>query len=188
VSDGSLSILHHRPLTRFWLARVATSVSFQMQAVAVGWQLYDLTSNPLDLGLVGLIQFIPVLLLMLIAGQVVDRHDRRVVLALSQAVEGAGALVLALATLAGVIDSGVIFCTAFLLGAARSFESTASQTMLPGIVPAPVLPRAVGCLRHLLRALARRDPPGPRRAGRAGARPARTVHHGGPVRRHRLHP
>jgi MFS family permease len=143
VSDPSLSILRHGPLTRFWLARVATSVSFQMQGVAVGWQLYDLTSNPLDLGLVGLIQFIPVLLLILIAGQIVDRHDRRIVLALSQTTEGAGALVLAVATLAGVIDARVIFGTVFLLGAARSFEMTASQTMLPGIAPAAMLPRAV---------------------------------------------
>ena len=84
-----------------------------MLAVAVGWQLYELTSNPLDLGLVGLIQFIPVLLLMLIAGQIVDRHDRRIVLALSQAAEAAGALALALATLAGIIDARVIFATVF---------------------------------------------------------------------------
>ena len=96
MSEDSSSILRHGPLTRFWLARVATSVAFQMQAVAVGWQLYDLTSNPVDLGLVGLIQFIPVLLLILVTGQIVDRHDRGMVLALAQAVEVAGALVLAL--------------------------------------------------------------------------------------------
>lgn len=137
------SILRHGPLMRFWLARVATSVAFQMQGVAVGWQLYDLTKNPVDLGLVGLIQFIPVLLLILVTGQIVDRHDRRRVLALAQTVEMAGALVLALATLAGVIDARVIFCTMFVLGAARSFDITASQTMLPGIVPPAMLPRAV---------------------------------------------
>ena len=51
----STDLLRHGQLTRFWLARVATSVAFQMQAVAVGWQLYDLTNNPVDLGLVGLI-------------------------------------------------------------------------------------------------------------------------------------
>src|SRR5690348_17094437 len=137
------SILRHGPLTRFWLARVATAVAFQMQGVAVGWQLYDLTQNPVDLGLVGLIQFIPVLLLILATGQIVDRYDRRLVLALAQTVEVAGALVLALATLAGVIDVRVIFCTMFVLGAARAFDITASQSMLPGIVPAGMLPRAV---------------------------------------------
>jgi MFS family permease len=143
VSEDSSSILRHGPLTRFWLARVATSVAYQMQVVAVGWQLYDLTSSPVDLGLVGLIQFIPVLLLILVTGQIVDRHDRGRVLALAQAVEVAGALVLALATLAGVIGAPVIFCTVFVLGAARSFDMTASQTMLPGIVPPAMLTRAV---------------------------------------------
>jgi MFS family permease len=143
VSDNSSSILRHGPLTRFWLARVATSVAFQMQAVAVGWQLYDLTENPVDLGLVGLIQFIPVLLLILVTGQIVDRHDRGIVLALAQAVEVVGALVLALATLVGVIGAPVIFCTVFMLGAARSFDLTASQSMLPAIVPPAMLPRAV---------------------------------------------
>ena len=140
------SVLRHGPLTRFWLARVATAVAFQMQGVAVGWQLYDLTSNPLDLGLVGLIQFVPVLLLILVTGQIVDRHDRRIVLAIAQVVEVAGALALALATLGGVIDARVIFSIVFMLGAARSFDITASQTMLPGIVPAATLPRAVAVI------------------------------------------
>src|SRR5215475_4378066 len=100
MNSDSSTILRHGPLTRFWLARVATAVAYQMQGVAVGWQLYDLTSNPLDLGLVGLVQFIPVVLLMLIAGQIVDRHDRRLILALAQVVEVIGALVLAGATIA----------------------------------------------------------------------------------------
>src|SRR5262245_4406332 len=152
MSEGPASILRHGPLTRFWLERVATSVAFQMQAVAVGWQLYDLTSNPVDLGLVGLIQFIPVLLLILVTGQIVDRHDRRIVLALAQAVEAAGALVLALATLAGVIDARVIFATVFVLGAARSFDMTAQQAMLPGIVPAAMLPRAVAVVASSIQA------------------------------------
>src|SRR5262249_2751694 len=152
MNSDSSPILRHGPLTRFWLARVATAVAYQMQAVAVGWQLYDLTSNPVDLGLVGLIQFIPVLLLILVTGQIVDRHDRRIVLALAQAVEAAGALVLALATLAGVIDARVIFATVFVLGAARSFDMTAQQAMLPGIVPAAMLPRAVAVVASSIQA------------------------------------
>ena len=128
---------------RFWLARVATSVAFQMQGVAVGWQLYDLTSNPLDLGLVGLVQFVPVVLLLLVTGQIVDRHDRRWILALSQIAEAAGAFVLAAASFAGIIDARLIFATVFMLGAARAFESTASQTLLPGVVPPALLPRAI---------------------------------------------
>ena len=140
----SFAILGHGPLTRFWLARVATALSVQMQGVAVGWQLYDLTSNPLDLGLVGLVQFVPVVLLLLVTGQIVDRHDRRWILALSQVVEEAGAFVAgAGATFAGIIDARLIFATVFMLGAARAFESTASQTLLPGVVPPALLPRAI---------------------------------------------
>jgi MFS family permease len=133
-------------LARFWLARVATAVAVQMQGVAVGWQLYDLTSNPIDLGLVGLVQFVPAVLLMLVSGQIADRYDRRLVLALSQVAEASGALVLALATLMGGIEPWVIFATVFMLGAARSFEMTTSQTLLPGIVPAAVLPRAIAVI------------------------------------------
>jgi MFS family permease len=146
VDTQSFSILRHGSLTRFWLARVATAVALQMQGVAVGWQLYDLTSNPIDLGLVGLVQFVPVVLLLLVSGQIVDRYDRRVVLALSQIVEAAGALVLMIATLMGAMESWVIFATVFVLGAARSFEMTTSQTLLPGIVPAAVLPRAIAVI------------------------------------------
>jgi MFS family permease len=146
VNERPFSVLRHGSLTRFWLARVATAVALQMQGVAVGWQLYDLTSNPIDLGLVGLVQFVPVVLLLLVSGQVADRYDRRVVLALSQIVEAAGALVLTLATLLGAIESWVIFATVFVLGAARSFEMTTSQTLLPGIVPAAVLPRAIAVI------------------------------------------
>jgi MFS family permease len=146
VNERPFSVLRQGSLTRFWLARVATAVALQMQGVAVGWQLYDLTSNPIDLGLVGLVQFVPVVLLLLVSGQVADRYDRRVVLALSQIVEAAGALVLTLATLLGAIESWVIFATVFVLGAARSFEMTTSQTLLPGIVPAAVLPRAIAVI------------------------------------------
>jgi len=146
VNERPFSVLRHGSLTRFWLARVATAVALQMQGVAVGWQLYDLTSNPIDLGLVGLVQFVPVVLLLLASGQIADRYDRRIVLALSQIVEAAGALVLMLATLLGAIESWVIFATVFVLGAARSFEMTTSQTLLPGIVPAAVLPRAIAVI------------------------------------------
>ena len=53
------SVLRHRPFVLFWFARVATTIGYQMLVVAIGWQLYELTGNPLDLGLVGLVQFIP---------------------------------------------------------------------------------------------------------------------------------
>ena len=67
------SVLRHRPFVLFWFARVAVTVGYQMLIVAVGWQLYALTNDPFDLGLIGLIQFIPAMLLFLVVGQVTDR-------------------------------------------------------------------------------------------------------------------
>ena len=75
--DHPDSVLRHRPFVLFWFARLAVTVGYQMLIVAVGWQLYALTGNPFDLGLVGLIQFIPAMLLFLVVGQVTDRYDRR---------------------------------------------------------------------------------------------------------------
>ena len=63
------SLRHHRPFALYWVSRVSSTVAMQMQAVAVAWQMYDITHNPLDLGLVGLIQFIPAALFVLVAGE-----------------------------------------------------------------------------------------------------------------------
>src|SRR5438034_1972919 len=73
------SLRHHRPFALYWVSRVSSTIALQMQAVAVSWQMYDLTRNPLDLGLVGLTQFIPAALLVLVAGHVADRYDRRTI-------------------------------------------------------------------------------------------------------------
>src|SRR3954464_829967 len=90
------SILRHRPFVQFWLARVSTTMAYQMLVVAIGWQLYELTGNPLDRGLVGLVQFVPGILLVLVIGQVTDRYDRRAILSVCQVVEAvtAGALLM----------------------------------------------------------------------------------------------
>jgi len=71
----------------FWCTRVASGVAFQMQAVAVGWQIYDLTHSPFQLGMVGLVQFAPIVLFTLIAGHVADRYDRRTVYGIAWGVQ-----------------------------------------------------------------------------------------------------
>src|SRR5262249_35266671 len=82
------SLLHRRPFVLYWVARVLAAFAFQMVGVAVGWQMYALTGNALDLGLVGLVQFLPATILILIAGQLADRYDRRKILQTCQAIEG----------------------------------------------------------------------------------------------------
>jgi MFS family permease len=138
-----VSILRHRPFVLYWNARVFSAIAFQMVGVAVGWQMYALTGDPFDLGLVGLVQFLPAMVLILIAGQVADRYDRRRILQICQVVEGLSAAALAAGSLTGAINKDFILACVFFLGAGRAFEATTMQTLLPAIVPAALFPRAV---------------------------------------------
>ena len=99
----SSSLLAERSFVLFWFARVAAMIAHQMLAVGVGWQVYALTGSALDLGLVGLAQFVPSFLLVLVAGHVADRFDRRRVLQACMAIEALAALGLALGSYQGWI-------------------------------------------------------------------------------------
>lgn len=136
-------ILRHRPFTLFWLARMSSTVANQMLAVAVGWQIYALTGSALDLGLVGLVQFVPAVLLTLLVGHAADRYDRRLIARTCQVIEGLAAAGLAISNAAGWLDRDMIFAIIFLAGAARAFEAPTMHALVPGLVPAPLIPRAV---------------------------------------------
>ena len=124
-------------------ARALSMGAFQMQAVAVGWQVYAMTGSALDLGLVGLAQFLPMICLTLPAGHVADRADRRRVASICQMLEAGCALLLAIGTLRGWLDRDAILATLVLIGAARSFEMPTAQSMTPSLVDAATLPRAI---------------------------------------------
>jgi MFS family permease len=81
------SLLRQRSFVLFWGARTSTNGAYQMQAVAVGWQLYDLTHDSFDLGLVGLMQFFPVVVFALVIGQIADHFDRRVIAGTCQVIK-----------------------------------------------------------------------------------------------------
>src|SRR6187431_2520746 len=89
------ALLPHRDFLRFWWARLAGTAAGQMLMVAVGWQMYDLTGSAWDLGLVGLLQFLPALALVLVTGDVVDRHHRARVAAACVGAQAVVALLLA---------------------------------------------------------------------------------------------
>ena len=94
TADGG-SLFAHYAYIKLWLARLASMVASQMLMVAVGWQIYDLTGSAWALGLVGLMQFLPALLLALRAGQVIDRHKRARIVAICLAMQvGLSALLL----------------------------------------------------------------------------------------------
>ncbi len=118
-------------------------MSYQMLGVAVGWQMYALTHSTFALGMVGLAQFLPLLLLMLLVGHVADRVSRKSILAVCQAVEALVALSLGMATLLHHLRPAGIFCAVALLGAARAFEAPSTQALVPTLVEEPLVPQAI---------------------------------------------
>jgi hypothetical protein len=136
-------LLQHRSFVLFWCARTFTNGAFMMQGVAVGWQIYELTNNPLDLGLVGLMQFFPLIAMSVIAGQVLDLFDRRVIAGVCQVGKALAALLLAVGTAQGWLGREAMFAILFLSGTARAFEIPTMHSILPGIVPTILLPRAI---------------------------------------------
>ena len=137
------ALRHQRPFVLYWLARVSTALAHQMITVGVGWQMYALTGSALDLGLVGLAQFVPSVLLLLLAGHVADRHDRRRVLQMCAVAEALAALVLCAGSALGMLTPRAIFALVFLIGAARAFQIPTMQALLPSLVPPPLLARAI---------------------------------------------
>lgn len=136
-------LLGHRAFVRFLYVRIAASIALQMQAVAVGWQMYALTGSSFNLGLVGLVQFIPAVGLFLATGHAADRYDRRTVTAAAQSVEALAVAALAVATASGRLTPALILAMAFAVGAGRAFEQPSLQSVLPNIVPPHLLPRAI---------------------------------------------
>ncbi|MDP2308419.1 MAG: MFS transporter [Pseudomonadota bacterium] len=128
---------------RFQVVRVLGILGLQMQAVAVGWQVYDLTNRPLDLGMVGLVQFIPAMLLWPLTGAVVDRFDRRIIVMATLLGYAITAGLLATFATVGVTSVWPIYGTLLLLAVARSFSAPAHQALLPQLVPREHFPNAV---------------------------------------------
>jgi MFS family permease len=126
----------------FLLSRGLSRFSSQIGAVAIGWQIYDLTGSAFDLGMVGLVQFLPTAFLVFVAGHAADRYERKRVLQLCQLVEALTALFLAWGAYAGWLTVIDIFLATIVLGTAGAFESPATAALLPLIVPQGSLQRA----------------------------------------------
>jgi MFS family permease len=127
--------------TRFWMARSASGFAYHMTAVAIGWQVYGLTGDVLDLGLVGLVEFLPQFLLTLVVGQVADRVDRRRIAGVCQCLQALTLGLLVAGSLGHWLGRLGIFTCVGLIGAVRAFETPSLQALLPQLVPAEELPR-----------------------------------------------
>src|SRR5690554_1442094 len=119
--EDRYAAFRHTSFTRFWAARVLATTATQIVSVAVGWQIYDLTRNPFDLGLVGIIQFMPALMLVLVTGAVADRVGRRLVMGLSILLEGLCVAVLLVLTMRGLTSPLPIFAVLLAFGLGRAF-------------------------------------------------------------------
>jgi MFS family permease len=136
-----------KPLPRsfhfFIYTRLAGNTANQMLLVALGWQMYDLTGSAWDLGLVGLYQFVPALVLTIPAGQWVDRADRRLLLGASMLAQALVAVALAWGSWSGWIDRDVILVLCLVLGAVRSVQMPAQGAIIPSLVEPRELSRAL---------------------------------------------
>ena len=143
VSPSFSDLLQQKSFIRMWCARLLGTAGMQMLMVAVGWQMYDLTGSAWDLGLVGLYQFAPALLLMLVAGHVADRVHRGRIVAACLLLQMGVAAVLVLSTHEGWVSRSVLLGLSVVLGMARAFQMPAQQALTPLLVPPAMLPRAM---------------------------------------------
>nr|MBA3898250.1 MFS transporter [Sphingomonadaceae bacterium] len=136
----------------YWVGRFAAVLATMAMVVVIGWQVYDTARTAygmmprlasFQLGLVGLFQFVPLLLLTPVAGWVADRFERRLIARLATGIDLVIALVLGLLTARGGLTLPVLFGMAALHGVARVFVGPAMSAIAPNIVPAPLLPRAI---------------------------------------------
>jgi MFS family permease len=139
---GAGTLLKHGAFVYFLLSRSLSRFSSQIGAVAIGWQVYDLSGSAFDLGMVGLVQFLPTAILVFVAGQAADRYDRKRVVQLCQLAEALTAVFLGWGSYAGWLTELDIFVATFVLGIAGAFESPATAALLPLIAPVGSLQRA----------------------------------------------
>ncbi|MDB5818161.1 MAG: transporter [Rhizobacter sp.] len=138
-----MPLFAYRAFMLFWFGRVASTAGNQMMMVAVGWQMYDLTGSAWDLGLVGLYQFLPALVLTLVAGHVADRYKRGRILTLCMLALVSVTAVLVLSTHEGWASRHLLLAISLVLGLIKAFQTPAQQALAPQLVPAAVLPRAL---------------------------------------------
>ena len=143
LTESQPALLQQRSFVAYWCARTATNGAYHMQAVAAGWQIYELTGSAFDLGLVGLVQFFPVVVLGVVIGHMADRYDRRVVVGTCQVVKALAAAAFAIGTIGGFLTRDAMLAILFVSGTARAFETPTMHTLVPGVVPPELLPRAI---------------------------------------------
>ncbi len=136
-------LIQQRPFVLFWLSRIAATIGYQMMGLLIGWKIYEITGSAFDLGLVGLILFIPAVVLTLLIGHAADRYDRRLIVRLAQSVYALAAALVTAAIYFGLVSRELLFFAVFMIGCARAFELPTGHALVPATVPTRLLPRAI---------------------------------------------
>ena len=142
-SADKFAAFRHRSFLLFWLSRFLANFAVQIISVSVAWQVYDLTRDPFDLGLVGILQFAPALLLVLVTGAASDRYGRRMIMAICELIEAGAAAALLYLTLTGSTSVLPIFAVLVIIGIARAFFGPAAASLVANLVPAEDFANAV---------------------------------------------
>ncbi|WP_043619952.1 MFS transporter [Ensifer sp. ZNC0028] len=133
----------HVGYRRYFFSRFLAYFAIQIISVAVGWQIYDLTRDPFDLGLIGLFQFLPSLVLILVTGSVADRYNRRMIMGVCMIVSTLCAAALLALTVSGLFSPWPVYAVLVVFGIERAFLAPASQSLAPNLVPPEDLPNAI---------------------------------------------
>lgn len=127
--------LRHRDFRLLWFADAVSMLGTQMQRVAIGWQVYELTGDPLQLGLLGLVRFLPVLLFGIVGGVIADQRDRRVILLASISVLAASSITLAVMAWTDSASMPLIYGISFFSAAVSAVAGPSRQALFPALVP-----------------------------------------------------
>lgn len=151
ASASSVKLSGQPGFLSFIFARLLAVFAMQIQAVVVAWQVYDMTREPMALAYVGLAQFVPMLLLLMPAGDLIDRYDRKLILRLSWGVQALCGLILLAFSALNLQDVRFIYGALVLYGGARAFTGPALQSLLPQIVPREKLASAIATNSVIMR-------------------------------------
>lgn len=142
-ADAQIRLLFHKQFLLYWWTRVLSTAGYQIMSVAIEWQVLQLTGSALQLGLIGGVLFIPVIIGTFVIGHVADHYDRRHVILVCQISKAVGAVILLAADLTGNLSIGLIYFVVLIIGAGRAFEGPTLHTIPPSVMPPEVLSRAI---------------------------------------------
>lgn len=143
IPDDRFAAFRHTAYQRYWFSRFANTFAAQILSVAVAWQIYDISRDPFHLGLVGLSQFLPALILVLVTGAVADRFGRRFIMATTDLIEAGCALAILWLTVNGTDTVLPFFPILVVFGIARAFNAPATAALIANVVPQNVFANAV---------------------------------------------